>query len=348
MGSSKRSSVALALALAALATGLNGCAEIAGLEDRQVIPLLTIADNQAQPRAIALDEEAIYWLNGRSDGAQGSSVGGALRRQIKDDWAVVDLLAPSSEVPGEIALDATHIYWSSTDAAFKRVCDSGMGGNRDKLWKLPKAAPVPSAGAESLWASCGAATGIALSADDVYSARPNANRITSMSKRGGTRRDLTLGGEPFSVATAGSLVYWTDPKAGTLSVIDTSRDPVEKEELSSDVEPPGQLVLDEANLYWLGGNNVMRLSRSGAGGSVAMPLVDGGLPSPPTGIAMYGDYLYVTIKDAGSVYRLRKDGADDPKVIAANQEGPTGIAADGTGVYWTNFISGEIVRFKDE
>ncbi|WP_437330980.1 hypothetical protein [Sorangium sp. So ce381] len=337
----------MTLALAALAPGLNGCAEIAGLEDRRVIQLMTLAENQAEPRAIALDEEAIYWTNGRSDGSQGSSKGGALRRQIKDDWEVVDLLRPSDEVPDAIALDATHIYWSSTDAAFEGDCNPDDGDTRDKLLKLPKAAPIPAAGGEMLWGSCGAASAIALSADNVYSARPNANRITSVSKQGGSRTNLTAGGEPLYVAIDGSLVYWTDPKNKTLSVIDISGDAPEKE-LFSELEPPGLLVLDEANLYWLHGNNVMRYSRSGADGDVAGLLLDKELPSPPTGIAAYGDYLYITVKEAKSVYRLRKDGAGGPQEIAANQEGPTGIAADRTGVYWTNSVSGQIVRFNDE
>ncbi|WP_437283193.1 hypothetical protein WME90_22240 [Sorangium sp. So ce375] len=338
---------AVTLALAALAPGLTGCAKIAGLEDRQVLQLMTLAENQAEPRAIALDDEAIYWINGRSDGTQGSSTGGALRRQIKDDWAVTDLLAPSSEVPDAIALDATHIYWSSSDADFEGPCDSDAGGDRDKLWKLPKAAPVPAAGGESLWASCGAALAIALSADNVYSARPGANRITWVPKRGGNRTNLTQGGKPLGVATDGTLVYWTNPENMTISVIDTSGDAPEKELLSVP-EPPGPLVLDEANLYWLTGNNVMRYSRSGSDGDVAAPLADDGLPSPPTGIAAYGDYLYITVKASESVYRIRKDGAGTLDLIAANQGGPSGIAADGTGVYWTNTDSGEIVRFNDE
>jgi sugar lactone lactonase YvrE len=346
MRSSKRSAVTLALA--ALAPGLNGCAEIAGLEDRQVIQLMTIAENQAAPRAIALDEEAIYWINTGNDGSQGSFKGGALRRQIKDDWAVIDLLGPSDEVPDALALDATHVYWSSTDAAFiKDDCDPDAGDTRDKLLKLPKAAPIPAAGGEMLWGSCGAATAIALSADNVYSARPNANRITSVSKQGGSRTNLTEGGKPRDVVIDGSVVYWTDPENKTLSVIDISGD-APKKDLFTELEPPGLLALDEANLYWLHGNNVMRLPRSGADGDAAVLLLDKELPSAPAGIATYGDYLYITVQEAKSVYRLRKDGAGGPQQIAANQEGPTGIAADGTGVYWTNSGSGQIVRFNDE
>ncbi|XXX71676.1 hypothetical protein WMF30_28925 [Sorangium sp. So ce134] len=328
------------LALAALAPGLYGCAEIAGIEDRQVIPLIAIAENQGAPRAIALDEEAIYWTNATADGSQG----GALRKQIKDEWEVVDLLAPSSEVPGVIALDATHLYWSSTDAAFTGDCESGVH-ERDKLWKLPKAANFPAAG-ELLWGSCGGAEAIALSADAVYSARPNAKRITWIPKAGGTRKDLTeAGGAPAGIAIDGAIVYWTDRSEATLSLADTAGADVEQ--LLSSLTEPGLLVLDDANLYWLTPNGVMRYPRSPSDGDAPVPLLEG-LSGPPTGIAAHGDYLYVTVKTTGSVYRIRKDGTVDPEIIAADQGGPTGIAADGTGVYWTNTDAGAIVRFNDE
>ncbi|AUX33470.1 MULTISPECIES: hypothetical protein [Sorangium] len=339
MRGSKRS--AATLALAALAPGLHGCAEIAGIEDRQVIPLIVIAEDQGEPRGIALDEEAIYWTSATADGSRG----GALRRQIKDEREVIDLLAPSSEVPDVIALDATHIYWSSTDAAFTGDCDSTKH-QRDKLRKLPKAATFPAALDEPLWGSCGAAEAIALSADNVYSARPNGSRITWIPKAGGTRKDLFVGDEPAGVATDGALVYWTDRADNTLSVDNTS-DADDAEQLRSDLVEPGLLVLDEANLYWLTQDGVMRYPRITSEGDAPSPLLKG-LSGPPTGIAAHGDYLYVTVRTAGDVYRIRKDGTAEPEIIAPGQGGPTGIAVDGSGVYWTNTDAGQIVRFNDE
>ncbi|HTN90066.1 MAG TPA: hypothetical protein VL242_40610 [Sorangium sp.] len=334
----------MTVALAALAPALHGCAQIAGLEDREVIPVLTIASNQAEPHGIALDEEVIYWTNGSSDGAQGSSTGGALRMQIKDDPAVIDLLAPSSEAPAVIALDATHIYWSSTDTGFEGECEGGSG-QRDKLWRMPKEGQFPAAGGELLWGSCGAVEELALNADNVYSARPSAERITWIPKAGGNRKDLTEGGEPFGVAADGARVYWTDRGRNEIFFDDTS-DSAPGEPLLTDLEDaPGLLALDEANLYWLTPSGVMGYPRSG--GDAPVRLLEG-LSSPPTGIAAHGDYLYVTVRSAGSVHRVRKDGTGDPRVIASGQGGPTSIAADRTGAYWTNSDSGEIVRFTDE
>ncbi|WP_437963078.1 hypothetical protein WMF04_25390 [Sorangium sp. So ce260] len=334
-------SSAVTLALAALAPGLQGCAQIAGIEDREVIPLIVIASGQGAPRGIALDEEAVYWTSARDDGGQG----GALRKQIKDDPVVSDLLELSSEAPDVIALDATHIYWSSTDEAFTGDCEGGTA-ERDKLWKLPKSAQFPAPGGELLWGSCGAVAAIALSADNIYSARPNARRITWVPKGGGNRKDLTEGGEPAGVATDGAVVYWTNRSESTLSVDNTS-DGADAEELLTDLAEPGLLVLDDANLYWLTQTSVARYPRSQSERDVPVPLLEG-LSSPPSGIAAHGDYLYVTVRAAGSVYRIRKDKTADPEIIASHQGGPTGIAADGTGVYWTNTDSGEIVRFNDE
>ncbi|WP_437581796.1 hypothetical protein [Sorangium sp. So ce887] len=327
--------------LLALAPGLQGCAEIAGIEDREVIPLIVIASSQGAPQGIALDEEAIYWTNASDDRSQG----GALRKQIKDDREVVDLLAPSSEAPGVIALDTTHIYWSSTDQAFTGECEGGTA-ERDKLWKLPKTAQFPAAGGELLWGVCGDVTEIALSADNIYGARPSGDRISWIPKGGGTRKDLTEGGAPVGVATDGAVVYWTNRADNTLWVNNTS-DSADAEQLLTGPAEPGLLVLDEAHLYWLIQTNVLRYPRSPSDGDAPVPLLEG-LSSPPTGIAAHGDHLYVTVRAAGSVYRIRKDKAADAEIIATGQGGPTGIAADGTGVYWTNTDSGQIVRFNDE
>ncbi|WP_437292158.1 hypothetical protein [Sorangium sp. So ce406] len=344
----------LALGIAALAPGLQGCAQIAGLDDREVTPLIPIAEGQAGPRAIALDEEAIYWANERSDGAQGSAKGGALRMQIKDDRAVIDLLEPSVESPEAIAVDATHIYWSSTDSTRAEESCQGKDTDRDKLLRMPKDAKLPAppvTDETTLWVGCGRISAIALGDDRVYGARPKGHRITWSRKDDTDNDNYPTGvtsptGAPAGVAADGDIVYFTDQSTGEIFVDDTGNE--EKETvLLDELTMPGLIVVDEANLYWLTQDGVLRYPRSASTGEAPVTLLDG-LSSVPTGIAAHGDYVYVTVRDAGSVYRIRKDGSVEPEEIASAQGGPTGIAADRSGVYWTNSDSGQIVRFNDE
>ncbi|KYF73426.1 MULTISPECIES: hypothetical protein [Sorangium] len=354
MRSSKGSAVTLALALSGLAPGLQGCAQIAGVEDREVTPLIRIAEGQAGPRAIALDEEAIYWANERSDGAQGSATGGALRMQIKDDRAVIDLLDPSIESPEAIAVDATHIYWSSTDSSRADESCEGKMTDRDKLLKMPKDAKLPVAPVTdetTLWVGCGRISAIALGDARVYGVRTRGHRITWVRKDDTDKDNYPTGvssptGAPAGVAADGDIVYFTDQSTGEIFFDDTGTE--EKETVLLDgLTMPGLIVVDEANLYWLTPDGVLRYPRSASTGEAPVALL-GELSSAPTGIAAHGDFVYVTVREAGKVYRIRKDGTAKPEEIASAQGGPTGIAADRSGVYWTNSDFGQIVRFNDE
>ncbi|WP_438030983.1 hypothetical protein [Sorangium sp. So ce233] len=344
----------LAVGIAALAPGLQGCAQIAGLEDREVTPLITIAEGQAGPRAIALDEEAIYWANERSDGAQGSATGGALRMQIKDDRAVIDLLEPTVESPEAIAVDATHIYWSSTDSTRADESCQGMDTDRDKLLRMPKDAKLPVAPVTdetTLWTGCGRISAIALGDARVYGVRTRGSRITWARKDDTDTGNYPTGvsdpaGEPVGVAADGNIVYFTDQSTGEIFFDDTGNEEKEKV-LLDELTMPGLIVVDEVNLYWLTPDGVLRYPRSASTGEAPVALL-GELSSAPTGIAAHGDFVYVTVREAGNVYRIRKDGTAEPEVIASAQRGPMGIAADRSGVYWTNSDSGEIVRFNDE
>ncbi|AUX43899.1 hypothetical protein SOCE26_053550 [Sorangium cellulosum] len=345
-----RSSDMAAAALAAIVPGLFGCAQIAGLEDRQAFELVTIARDQPGPHAIALDEEAVYWITEGNGGPEGEFQGGALRRQSKDHLEVIDLIAPSQEAPHAIAVDATQIYWSTTDLAYSHNCaeleDGDPNKDRDKLWRLSKQAPFPAASGETLWGSCGEAVAIALNDANVYSARPGAEGITWIPKDGSSSRKwLVQDTVPAGVAADGDHVYWTDDKAEEIYVADVSETEPKVSTVTDTTAGPHQIVLDAENLYWLTSDNVMRRPRSASRDEESVPLLE--VPVRPHGIAAHGDYLYVTDREAGVVYKIRKDRSAPEIQIARGQREPTGIAADETGVYWTNTASGEIVRYYD-
>ncbi len=330
------------LVVAALAPCLAGCADLAGIEERKVA-LVTLARDQAKPVAVALDADAVYWIN------KGDGQGGALRKQLKSSPAIIDLLEPSREEPYALALDATHIYWSSRDTSDPESC-GGTGLTPDTLLKLPKEGPAPAAGGTQLWDGCGVVAAIALNSTQVHGARPIANRITWVSKDGAKEGSYDAGnGEPTGVAADENNVYWTDPALGQIVVAETrgSEGKVLVGELSGD-SAPGKLVLDEDNLYWLNKNSVMRYPRSPSAGERPTALFD--RLEAPGGLAAHGDYLYATDSGAGFVYRIYKKGGVDTVWIAQNQDVPMGIAADDTGVYWANSgsDSGAIVRFDPD
>lgn len=335
---------AVTLTLAALAPCLHGCGEIAGIEDREVIPLIVIARDQAQPHAIALDEDAVYWTNLGNDGTRGDHTGGSLRKQIKDEREVIDLLAPSGEVPYALALDETHIYWSLTDNDAPKEC-AGTDIERDRLRRMPKQGPFPATEVTSLWGGCGKAESIALDATRIYGARPSASRITLAHKNESKSTSLETNGEPIGVATDGTRVYWTDSTLGQLAFIDPNdAKPTITVHVERAGERPGLLAMDEVNLYWLTEDSVLRAPRNPSPIAADPVVLLDGLAAP-AGIAVHGEHLYVTDAEKGLVYQIHKDQKAPPRTIAEGQSGPTGIAADNSGVYWVNKISGEVVRF---
>jgi hypothetical protein len=186
--------------------------------------------------------------------------------QIKDDRAVIDLLEPSSEAPEAIAVDATHIYWSSTDTTYPadQSC-AGMDSDRDKLLRLPKDAKLPAAPVTpetTLWNGCGKISTLVIGDSRVYGARTSGHRVTWVEKDRSDKGHYPTGvsdpqGGPVGVAADGDIVYFTDRVSEQLFFDDTGDDEKEKPVLEG-IEAPGLLVVDDANLYWLTDSNVLR------------------------------------------------------------------------------------------
>jgi hypothetical protein len=107
------------------------------------------------------------------------------------------------------------------------------------------------------------------------------------------------------------------------------------------------LRVDPTSLIWINsgkiddGGFVMKIPLDGGDPTVLLPA-----PLDPSGLALRGDYAYVTnygmgptggpdvFMGTGTIYKVRIDQSEPPVMLATGEPGPVGIFADATGVYW--------------
>lgn len=101
------------------------------------------------------------------------------------------------------------------------------------------------------------------------------------------------------------------------------------------------MSVDSSNVYFIDSTHLMRMSKAGAdAGLDTVAEVGGGI----RGLAVDGSHLY-WINDVGQVVSIDKTAlAGTPKVLASGQAGPSSIALDSTGIFWTNSASGTVMR----
>jgi len=147
-------------------------------------------------------------------------------------------------------------------------------------------------------------------------------------------------------------VYWTNRlAAGSVASVAKSGGEVTLHAESQDL--PSGLVVDAANVYWVnagtavGQGQVMKASKSAGDAGAPEQLLAG--QHTPTGLAIAGSRLFWTnsFNNTGSVNAVDVSGAN-MKVLVPDQDTPTGIAADETGVYWAVLDDDEIRRCYDQ
>ncbi len=151
---------------------------------------------------------------------------------------------------------------------------------------------------------------------------------------------------PQALAVDLSTVYWAT--LYNFQVDKIAKDGGTSSILASNEIYPSGVAIDTTNLYW-----VDRGYGSADGLVRKMPLAGGppvsivsGLSSRPTAITVAGTEIYYatlgTQGTDGSVVRVSISNDPDAgagTVVGAAQNNPTSLAADTTGVYWTNYGS---------
>lgn len=273
--------------------------------------------------------EANLTTDGANCGACGHDcLGGG----CKDARCLPVTLASGQSVPSVLAIDDSFVYWTNQidNGALMRIAKKGGTPEVVATGALPPG-------------------GVAVDATSIYwSEFGSGGSVWKLDKSG-----VGDGGTPIALAngqaTSGSValdsdhVYWTTP--GTIRRVLKSGGPVDT--LASSQLQPGGLV---AELGWVFWTNI------GGGTVVGQDFVDGGIhviaagQNYPVGLAAdFGNLYwanYLPDQDGGAprVMSIAKANQTVPVVLADQQSGPLAVAQFGLHVYWTNNVSGTIMR----
>jgi hypothetical protein len=287
---------------------------------------MTVASGQTHPKAIAVDNTSVYWVTdtavmkvaicGGTPVPLASLASGMPRGLVVDPasaYFTVDdgrvmkvslnggtpvVLAPGQNNPSAIAVDSTHVYWTTG-----LICNPGCDGTISSLPLNNVDGGSPTAIASAL-----AAMRIAIDSTSIYWTESNGY-VRKMRLQGGAQETLYTPNNPaatssaaFGFAIDSVNAYWTETVFPTSGGAYANLKQVPLTGGPSNIIVPGQgpvdIKTDGANLFWIGG----RIVKSTPDGRVVTTLV----PTVGSGgrIAVDATSVYWTDYTAGTVMRL--------------------------------------------
>ncbi len=252
---------------------------------------------------------------GGASGAPAGGGGGGATILTVDAGAATTL---AMGAPADIAIDATHVYW--TDPKAKTVM------------KVPKAGGA----AITLASSQDLGTGLAVDATNVYWTTTQGAVMKSPLEGGTPIAIASQQQRPNSVAVAGNSVYWANGGAdfvGTASVMKASLATGEVATFAANLTRAGSLGTDGTFLFWteIG---------EGSGQVQWMPLVGGTLNwvvvQLPEAVAVgagnvyWGEYSLPT--GVGRVVKRALAGGQEVTLVSSSH-GFSTLVADGADLY---------------
>jgi hypothetical protein len=303
-----------------------------------IVPPTVIASGQSAPLGVQVDATTAFWINSHlftgdpADIVSTPKAGGGPVTLVEDK--IPDL--------GLFELDADRIYWPQGGV------DPGVGGIRSK----PKTggAPVTVVANRRVFA-------LALSGPHIYFASPDGGgKILRVAKTGGAITTLASGVGPGLdniplVAVTSDKVFFTQATFGVecdgmVRFVPKTGGAIKN--VAKDVCNLIGLAADATAVYWTEFDSAAQVGRVMKQNApfTGQPIVLDTVAIQPFFLELSDTSVYYTagtIGDAGVLAKLPKTGGTR-QTLAVDQQFPTTPSLDGTHVYWTTVLDGEVKR----
>jgi hypothetical protein len=287
-----------------------------------------LASNQANPRAIAIDGNNVYWANQGVSGGDGSIV------SIPKSGGTPVTLASGLSAPTALSVRTGYVYWtdqgdgmvmraqvgaanSGQSIAFGQSSPTGIGTDDTNVYwtnggtgsdgTLQKE-PLDGGTATTLAANLLGPGQLAIDAYNAYFALDTGGIVYTSLAGGDSIHDLAydgMGGVPAQVTVYGTQVFWTD--LTTNAVYQSSTDGGGAQSIAGGTQPEG-IATDGVNVYFtdrgsgaIGSGSVDKVPVGGGGSSTVAPS-----QSYAWGVAVDATYVYWTAAIDGTVNRAPK------------------------------------------
>jgi hypothetical protein len=220
----------------------------------------------------------------------------------------------------QIALDATHVYWTNRSGnTVKRASKAGGA-------------------IQTLTNSASGASGIAVDSTHVYWTEVFGDRVRRMPVGGGTIETIATAQDgATAIALDGTHAYWANLVSGTIMrwpKAGGSATPIATGQPLGNVIQPAMIAVDATDVYWTNRGDGTIAKMPLAGGTVT-PLATG--QTGPAGLALSSTHVYWTNMDGNSVARVAKGGGMPEVIVSYAGAQPVGLAVSGGSVYWSNY-----------
>lgn len=319
-------------------TGTAGGGGGGPCNDTDTYTAMTLRDAEPRPKAIAVDQQSIYWLN---QGTLAPDLDDPARAVWKADKAGAngEILAYTGvRTPQALAVDTTDVYWVELQEIASCPADPDPK-DRDRVMRIKKDGSADPMAPELFWQRCGRPRALALSPLYAYWTRTTDGYALRKPKMAGAEETLAgdLSSDLRGIAVdANDTAYWANFDEARIyrrAIADGA--PIE---VAASAPGPTWVAVDSDTVYWTTTNALWSVDK--IAGGVPVQLASG--LNSPGGLVESGANLYLTDSGNQRVLRVCKSGGA-PLEISTGESIASGIAVHGTDVYWTNYAdSGQI------